>query len=242
MVRSTLEETHMSRTLASLDAADLGDEPRSEIGRHDPAPRPPAPPADDDPDPSSVTRDHLLLHYVQAAPQTVASVDQLGNFLMGFGVLALGYLLQADLGAATGALHRAGLPLGLGVAALLAWSGAVVHLVLFVRTYVFEVLAGRRAHVEADDEAALGDVVEVPDDLAWRAFVRRQPTFERFLETSYRREDRASAQQLLYARFTYLRFMTLRKLAAMDRMRRLLGRALVLGVTFKAALVALGAT
>lgn len=214
------DETAVGRTFSGLAAAEL--EPGDEPG-------------------SNVTRDHLLLHYVQAAPQTVASVDQLGNFLMGFGVLALGYLLQADLSPATAALRRAGATPGLGAAALVAWSGAVLHLVLFARTYVFEVLAGRRAHVEQENEDGLGEVVEVPDDLTWRKFVRAQPTFEKFLETSYRREDRRSAARLLYARFTYLRFMTLRKLAAMDRMRRLLGRALVLGVAFKAALVALGA-
>ena len=46
----------------------------------------------------------LLLHYVGGAQLTAVNVDQLGNFLMGFGVLSLGYLLNADLSRATAVL------------------------------------------------------------------------------------------------------------------------------------------
>lgn len=188
-----------------------------------------------------VRTDHLLRHYVDAAPQTVASIDQLGNFLMGFGVLALGYLLQVDVSSATRALHAGNATQLVGGAALLAWGGAVVHLVLFVRTYVFEMLAGRACHVTNGNEETLGEITELPEQLTWRAFVRKQPTFEAFLKEAYRPQDRVSAESLLYARFTYLRFMSLKKLESMDRMRRLLGRGLVLGVGFKGALVLLGA-
>jgi hypothetical protein len=188
-----------------------------------------------------VRTDHLLRHYVDAAPQTVASIDQLGNFLMGFGVLALGYLLQVDVSGATRALHASNAVAIVGGLALLAWAGAVVNLVLFVRTYVFEMLAGRACHVSDGNEEKLGEITELPEQLTWRAFVRKQPTFEAFLKEAYRPQDRVSAESLLYARFTYLRFMSLKKLEAMDRMRRLLGRGLVLGVGFKAGLVLLGA-
>jgi hypothetical protein len=189
-----------------------------------------------------VTHQDLLRHYVDKAPDTVLSVDQLGNFLMGFGVLAMGYMLQADLSAALGALRGGALGLkpGLGAVALLAWFATVGLLLSFVRTYIFEVLAGRSVHAEGGNEEKIGQVVELPEELGWRRFTSRQPTFERFLEDSYRREDRRTPEALLYARFSYLRFMTLKKLQHMDRMRGLLGQALGCGVTFKVALVLLG--
>ncbi len=189
----------------------------------------------------TIQHEDLLRHYVESAPQTVLSVDQLGNFLMGFGVLSMGYMLNADLAPALGAVRG---PVALkafgGLLALVAWGVTVGLLLAFVRTYIFRVLAGRSVHADGANEEKIGEVVEVPDELTWRQFNRRQPTFEKFLEDSYRREDRKSAEALLYARFSYLRFMTLRKLAEMDRMRRLLGAALVSGVTFKVALVLLG--
>lgn len=190
----------------------------------------------------AVQHEDLLRHYVAAAPQTVISVDQLGNFLMGFGVLSMGYMLQADLQPALTALRG---PVTLaasgGLVALLAWGVTVGLLLAFVRTYIFRVLAGRSVHADGGNEDRIGEVIDGPDDeLTWRKLNRRQPTFEKFLEDSYRREDRKSPEALLYARFTYLRFMTLRKLAEMDRMRRLLGAALGTGVTFKVAMVMLG--
>lgn len=190
-----------------------------------------------------VTHQDLLRHYVDKAPETVLSVDQLGNFLMGFGVLAMGYMLQADLTAALGALRAApGLKSGLALVALLAWFVTVGLLLAFVRTYIFEVLAGRSVHAEGGNEDKIGEVVQLPEELAWRRFVSRQPTFEAFVKDSYRREDRGSPEALLYARFSYLRFMTLKKLQHMDRMRSLLGHALLSGVTFKVALVLVGLT
>lgn len=187
------------------------------------------------------THEHLLRHYVEAAPQTVLSVDQLGNFLMGFGVLSMGYMLQADLSPAIGALKGGFGPRALGgLLVLFAWGSTIALLLAFVRTYIFRVLAGRAVHAEGGNEDRIGELVEVPEDMTWRQFNRRQPTFETFLKDSYRREDRGTPEALLYARFSYLRFMTLRKLSEMDRMRRLLGQALVTGVTFKVALVLLG--
>ncbi|MCW8140009.1 MAG: hypothetical protein KIT58_14015 [Planctomycetota bacterium] len=180
-----------------------------------------------------VQNEDLLRHYVEAAPQTVLSVDQLGNFLMGFGVLAMGYMLQADLSPALQAMKGAlGARAFAGLLALLAWGLTVALLLAFVRTYIFRVLAGRAVHAEGGNEDRIGEVVEVPEELSWRRFNAAQPTFEAFLKDSYRRQDRQSPEQLLYARFSYLRFMTLRKLAEMDRMRRLLGQALVSGVAF----------
>jgi hypothetical protein len=185
----------------------------------------------------------LLRHYVDSAPQTILSVDQLGNFLMGFGVLSMGYMLEADLGPALAAVRAPALPrAALGLLAVGAWGVTVALLVAFVRTYIFKVLAGRAVHAEGGNEEKIGQVVELPEpeELTWRRFFAKQPTFEAFLKESYRREDRGSPEALLYARFTYLRFMSLRKLAEMDRMRRLLGQALITGVAFKGALIALG--
>jgi hypothetical protein len=187
------------------------------------------------------THQDLLQHYVESAPNTVLSVDQLGNFLMGFGVLAMGYMLQADLGPAVAAARAVSRLRALGgVASLLAWAITVGLLLAFVRTYIFKVLAGRSVHADGGNEDRIGEVVEVPEKLTWRQWSRRQPTFEAFLRESYRGEDRVSPEALLYARFSYLRFMTLRKLGEMDRMRRLLGQALITGVAFKASMIALG--
>ncbi|MCO5170295.1 MAG: hypothetical protein M9894_28500 [Planctomycetes bacterium] len=188
-----------------------------------------------------VRTEDLLRHYVESAPQTVLSVDQLGNFLMGFGVLSMGYMLQADLSPAVLALKG---PVGAhamgGLVALLAWGLTVALLLAFVRTYIFRVLAGRAVHADGGNEDKIGQVVEVPEELSWRRFNAAQPTFEAFLKDSYRRQDRQSPEALLYARFSYLRFMTLKKLAEMDRMRRLLGQALISGVAFKVTLVLMG--
>jgi len=182
--------------------------------------------------------DDLLLHYVNGAQRTVESVDQLGNFLMGFGVLALGYLLNADLSVATAALgvgaagHQVSALLALG-----AWGVSVGLLVAFVLTYVFRVIAGRAVHPSEGNDDAIGEVIQPPDDMTFQQFVRPQRTFAEFLEHSYLPKDRRSAEALLYARWTYMRFMTLKKLAAMERMRGLLGMAVVAGVTFKVVMI-----
>lgn len=205
---------------------------RTAIGA--PAPVTLAPPAPPPPEPELARRD-LLLHYVHEAPRTIDSVDQLGNFLMGFGVLALGWLLQVDLAAPLAALHAAPAKQLLGGLALLCWGAAVLWLVAFVHSYVTRVLAGRAVHAEGGNEDKIGRVLELPapDELSWRRFIAPQPGFEQFLRGHYRPEDRTSPEALLYARWTYLRFMALTKLAEMARMRRLLGRALVAGVGFK---------
>lgn len=186
----------------------------------------------------------LLLHYVGEGPRTVDSVDQLGNFLMGFGALALGYMLQVELRLPLEGL-RSGLPgrQALAALALVAWLAAVLWLVSFVHAYVTRVLAGRAAHAEGGNEEKIGKLLELPapDELTWRKFIASQPTFREFVRGHYRAEDRKSAEQLLYARWTYLRFMCVAKLAEMARMRVLLARALGAGVLFKMATVALSA-
>jgi hypothetical protein len=187
-----------------------------------------------------LTHDDLLRHYVDTTPKTLESIDQLGNFLMGFGVLALGYLLQAELGAATEAVGGVGMQRLLGGVALGTWGVAVGLLVLFVHTYINRVIVGRSLHADGEDEERIGEVLSVPADMTWRQFISRQPTFGRFLASSYRAEDRRSPEALLYARWSYARFMAMRKLANMDRMRRLLGGALIMGVAFKVSLVLLG--
>lgn len=228
-------------TLALELSSDRRDgRPRTAIGAPPPplpAPRPGSPSHDDRLDESAPARRALLLHYVAEGPRTIDSVDQLGNFLMGFGVLALGYLLQAELSAPLQALRAAGPALQVaGGAALACWGAAVVWLVAFVHTYVTRVLAGRSVHAEGGNEDKIGRVLELPapEELTWRRFAAGQATFEQFLRGHYRPEDRAGSDDaLLYARWTYLRFMAMHKLAEMARMRRLLARALVAGVLFK---------
>jgi hypothetical protein len=200
---------------------------------------------DDRRDEPALERRELLLHYVAEGPRTIDSVDQLGNFLMGFGVLALGYLLQAELRGPLEALRGARPALQvLGGVALACWGAAVLWLVAFVHTYVTRVLAGRSVHAEGGNEDKIGRVLELPapEELAWRRFAAGQASFEQFLRSHYRAEDRAAGGEgLLYARWTYLRFMALHKLAEMARMRRLLARALVAGVGFQILTVLLAA-
>jgi hypothetical protein len=209
-----------------------------------PAPRPPRaaaarPNAPGAPlPPSELRHDDLLLHYVRGAQGTLQSIDQLGNFLMGFGVLALGYLLQADLSAATAVLGAAG---GgrelLAIASLGAWATAVGLLVAFVLTYVFRVIAGRSVHGVNGKEDGIGAVIDLPEDLSMEGFMASQRSFPQFLRGSYRPEDQRDPAALLYARWSYLRYMGLCKLVAMQRMRGLLGLALVFAVGFKLLVV-----
>ncbi|MGE0713016.1 MAG: hypothetical protein AB7N76_07980 [Planctomycetota bacterium] len=188
----------------------------------------------------AVGYEHLLLHYLSGAQGTIESIDQLGNFLMGFGVLALGYLLNQDLGLATRRIGAA-VPQGAPLLTLLAWALAVGLLVAFVLVYIFRVLAGRAVHARDGREDAVGEVLDLPEDLDFAAFARDQRTFADFLRLSYRAADRASPAALLYARWTYVRYMCLRKLAEMNRMRALLGLAVVCATAFKVGLVYLGA-
>lgn len=178
----------------------------------------------------------LLLHYVEGAQKTAESIDQLGNFLMGLGALTLGYLLQTDL-APLLAAARADVPAA--AIGLLSWAAAVVLLLAFAAVYIFRMLAGRRVHAPADDPRALGEVLEVPADLDWAGFVKGQETWRAFLRHHYDAEALRSREALLYARWSALRFMTLRKLADMQRMRRLLAGALVALVAFKLAALTL---
>lgn len=184
------------------------------------------------------THTHLLMHYVHGAQQTVQSIDQLGNFLMGFGVLALGYLLNQDLDVATRALGvgSAGQQIS-GLLTLGAWGIAVGLLVCFVYTYVFHVIAGRAVHGSDGTESNVGEVIDLPEDPTFQQFVRPQRTFRSFLKNSYRSSDQDDPSALLYARWTYMRFMTVKKLREMQRMRHLLGMALISGVAFKVLLV-----
>ncbi|MBL4847167.1 MAG: hypothetical protein JKY65_16735 [Planctomycetes bacterium] len=182
----------------------------------------------------------LLRHYLSGSLRTVESVDQLGNFLMGFGVLTLGYLLNAEVGraaAAIGGAHH-----GLALLTLAAWSLAIGLLLAFVYIYIFRVLAGRSVHASEGREDAIGDVLpDLAPDLDFQGFMRHQRNFSDFLKTHYRSVDHQSPEALLYARYSYLRFMTLRKLGEMNRMRVLLGLGLAAGITFKLCAVYLGA-
>lgn len=188
----------------------------------------------------STTHDDLLRHYLTGSLRTVESVDQLGNFLMGFGVLALGYLLQVELTPATsqlGATHH-----GLALLTLGAWGTAIGLLLAFVYVYIFRVLAGRSVHASEGREDDVGEVLpDLPPDTDFQTFMRHQRSFSEFLKTHYRSVDTRTPEALLYARYSYLRFMTLRKLGEMNRMRTLLGLALAAGIAFKLGAVYLGA-
>lgn len=189
---------------------------------------------------TSSPRGDLLRHYLDGAQQTVGSVDQLGNFLMGFGVLALGYLLNADLGLATSALGGAAHKVA-GFLALGSWGLAVLLLVMFVWTYIFRVIAGREVHARDGREENVGEVIDLPSRLTYTDFRMHQGSFDEFLATHYTSRDRKDPERLLFVRWSYLRFMTLKKLEAMERMRGLLGFGLLFGVGFKLVLVYLQA-
>lgn len=179
-----------------------------------------------------LSHDDLLHHYLGGALRTVESVDQLGNFLLGFGVLALGYLLSAELGTAIQALGSA--QRGLALTTLITWGTAIGLLLAFVYVYVFRVLAGRSVHASEGREDAVGGLLpDLAAGLTFREFIQNQRTFSDFLAANYRSADQRDPQALLYARWSYVRFMTLRKLAEMNRMRVLLAFALAAGTAFK---------
>lgn len=187
----------------------------------------------------STTHDDLLRHYLSGSLRTVESVDQLGNFLMGFGVLSLGYLLNAELAPATTQLGTASH--GLALVTLGSWGLAIGLLLAFVYVYIFRVLAGRSVHASEGREDAVGEVLpDLPHDTDFQGFMRHQRSFGEFIKTHYRSVDTQSPEALLYARYSYLRFMTLRKLGEMNRMRCLLGLALAAGIAFKLGAVYLG--
>jgi len=191
-------------------------------------------------DDGDLTHAHLLLHYVDGSQRTIESVDQLGNFLMGFGVLALGYLLNADLGPTLGAWRSGGGEVQhVAGATLVAWALAVLFLVVFSLIYVFQVLPGRSVHARDDKPDAIGAVLAGRVPTNFREFMRDQRTFSEFLQTSYLPLDRRTPEALLYARYSYMRFMTLQKVGAMTAMRRLLGLGLLAGVSFKLLSLAL---
>ena len=102
-----------------------------------------------------------------------------------------------------------------------------------VYTYVYHVLAGRSVHARDGREEAIGEVLDVPDDLSYQEFMLHQGSFDQFLLTHYGNRARRSPESLLYARWSAMRFMMLKKLGAMARMRGLLGLALISGVAFK---------
>lgn len=180
-----------------------------------------------------LNRTDLLEHYLGGALRSVESVDQLGNFLLGFGVLALGYLLSAQLGEPIRAL--AGPQRGLALATLITWGTAVALLLGFVYVYVFRVLVGRSVHALGGREDAVGEPLpDLPPGLRFRDFIRDQRTFADFLAANYRGVDQGDPEALLYARWSYVRFMTMRKLSEMNRMRVLLAFALAAGTAFKA--------
>lgn len=181
-----------------------------------------------------VAHPDLLLHYLQGAQRTVEAIDQLGNFLMGFGVLALGYLLQADLTPATHLLGRA--PTGTQVVALGAlacWATAVGLLLIFAGVYVLGLLTGRRVHARDHDPATIGEVLAPAEGLDYPTFLARQRTWRDFLRLTYPAKHLPDPEALLYDRWSALRFLAHTKLAAIAHMRALLITALGAGVGFK---------
>jgi len=186
--------------------------------------------------------DDLLLHYLNGAQRTIESIDQLGNFLMGFGVLALGYLLNANLQPVTRWLTGVGGHQGAAALTLAAWGIAVLALLAFVFVYIFRVLAGRAVHAQDGREDGVGEVLDdLPEDLSFPTFMQHQRSFGDFVRTHFHSRDHRSPEALLYARWSYMRFMGLKKLVEMNRMRTLLGLGLVCGTAYKFGVVYLGA-
>lgn len=80
-------------------------------------------------------------------------------------------------------------------------------LVAFSWTFVFQVIAGRSLHAPGGEEGRIGARLGAPVDLTWAEFVEDQPDFAAFLAANYRPRDTRSPAALLYARWTYARFM-----------------------------------
>lgn len=180
------------------------------------------------------SQQELLKHFVQESVHVLQGLDNLGNFLMGFGMVMLGYLLNAKL-----RMHfvnifakaKGYLALSSWVC-LFAWCAAVVLLLGVIYLFVFHMLAGRAVHASNNQKGSIGKRIK-RKHLSYEEFAQQAPDFGSFVDKNYLKEDQTNARQLWYATFRYTRYMAFRKLMIMNKMRSLLAWAILCGVLFK---------
>lgn len=179
-------------------------------------------------------KNELLKHLVQEGSQVLQNLDNLGNFMMGFGVLVLGYLLNVNLKVHFQYLlepHSFEI-FSLSFFALLSWSLSIVLLLGFVYLFIFHLLAGRSIYATKNNPNSIGERISIKG-MGYRDFEKMAPTFEDFLKNNFLSQDQKDDEQIWYATFRYSRYMAYRKLMVMNKMREMLGIAILSGVFFK---------
>ena len=174
----------------------------------------------------------LLKHYVSEGTKVLQGLDNLGNFLMGFGVLMLGYLLNSNMKFHFSILAGVEEKFVWSGVSVLAWVAAVVFLLGFMYLFIFELLAGRSIYAWRNDKKSIGSRIRIRK-MSYEEFEKMAPTFKDFLRNNYLESDRTNSQQTWYATFRYCRYMAFKKLMIMNQMRCLLAWAMACGVIFK---------
>lgn len=188
-----------------------------------------------------LSRDTLLQHYVQESVQVLQGLDNLGNFLMGFGVLVLGYLLNAQLKPhvlQSFTQTNGGMAM-LSWLCLGAWTLAVVLLLRFMYWFIFHLLAGRAVYASDNQPNSIGERIQLKQ-MTYEEYQSQAPDFDSFVSSNYLDMDQSQDKQLWFATFRYTRYVALRKLMIMNRMRSLLAWALWWGLVFKLTDIGVG--
>ena len=182
---------------------------------------------------SALSREELLKYYTKEGTEVIQGLDNLGNFLMGFGILVLGYLLNCNLQPHFKLLLFQTEKWSFSSAlCLTTWIMAVLFLLGFIYLFVFHLLAGRSIYAYNNSKNYIGKRIKVKN-MSYEQYEKSAPTFEHFLENHYLDTDQKNDPQLWYATFRYGRFMAFKKLMIMNRMRVLLAWAMISGVCFK---------
>ena len=179
-----------------------------------------------------LSKDNLLKYYVKEGTQVLQSLDNLGNFLMGFGVLMLGYLLNVNLKTYITHSFIENNLMSFSTVALFGWLLAVILLLDFMYLFVYHLIAGRSIHALGGSRDNIGKRISITK-MSYEKFANTAPCFEKFINNNYLEEDQKSNRQLWYSTFRYTRYMAYRKLMIMNKMRRLLAFAMASGVLFK---------
>lgn len=188
-----------------------------------------------------LNRQELLKYYVQEGTQIFQSLDNLGNFLMGFGVLMLGYLLNVNLTSYLARIQAENTIFNFSTIALMAWIASIILLLGFMYLFIFHLIAGRTIHASGNSRNSIGQKISITE-MTYDKFFSAAPTFDAFISRNYLREDQTSDMQIWYATFRYSRYMAFQKLMIMNKMRQLIALAMVSGVFFKILDIALVTT
>ncbi len=179
-----------------------------------------------------LNRQELLKYYVHEGTQIFQSLDNLGNFLMGFGVLMLGYLLNVNLNSYFARIEVEQSVFNFSTFALIAWIASIVLLLGFMYFFIFHLISGRTIHAKENSRNSIGKRISITE-MTYDKFASTAPTFDAFIAKNYLYEDQKSDTQIWYATFRYSRYMAFQKLMIMNKMRKLIAWAMISGVLFK---------